>query len=80
MNKETALKDRQDIKKTLTVAGISFFVTAVLTLIFFALSEMSPFGKNALLYRDGEIQMVDLFCWYKDVLTGRSYIDYTLTK
>lgn len=80
MNKETALKDRQDIKKTLTVAGISFFITAVLTLIFFALSEMSPFGKNALLYRDGEIQMVDLFCWYKDVLTGRSSIDYTLTK
>ena len=80
MRRENSLKDSKGIKEALTIAGISFFVTAFLSLIFFALSEMAPFGKNALLYRDGEIQMVDLFCWYKDVLTGKSSIDYTLTK
>ena len=46
----------------------------------FVLLGFIPFGRDALLYKDGQQQMVDLYCWFKDVLSGRSSIDYTFTK
>ena len=64
----------------LLISGISFLSTVIIILIVFAIFGMAPFGNHGLLYRDGEIQMVDLFCWYKDVLTGKSSIAYTFTK
>ncbi len=64
----------------LLISGISFLSVVIIVLIVFATFGMAPFGDYGLLYRDGEIQMVDLFCWYKDVLTGKSSIAYTFTK
>lgn len=80
MNTISTGLNKKKILPYLLVSGISFAITAIIILVFFALSGIAPFGDNSLLFRDGEIQMMDLFCWYKDVLTGRSSIDYTFTK
>ena len=80
MRKENTLSAKRVSGETLKIALISFFATSVLLLIFFAMAGINPFGDRSLLYRDGEIQMLDLFCWYKNVLTGRSSVDYTLAK
>lgn len=55
-------------------------LTLFILLLSFILMGFAPFGDKALLYKDGQQQMVDLFCWYKDVLTGRSSLDYSFTK
>lgn len=87
MGKEKALKDLTALdKKTallkapVIVCLCSMLLTAFILLLSFILLGFAPFGNQALLYKDGQQQMVDLFCWYKDVLTGKSSIDYTFTK
>lgn len=75
-----SLINKAGLMPYLLVSGISFAVTVIIVLIVFAISGMAPFGCRSLLYRDGEIQMIDLFCWYKNVLAGKSSIDYTFTK
>ena len=67
-------------KAMLLTCLCSFTLTAVILLIAYLFLGFAPFGTQALLYRDGQQQMVDLFCWYKDVLTGNSSIAYTFTK
>ena len=80
MNRKNPIIKRQELMPYLLISGISFLSVMIIVLIVFAVFGMAPFGNNGLLYRDGEIQMVDLFCWYKDVLTGKSSISYTFTK
>ena len=80
MTGKLSLQKKAELKPYLLVSGISFAVTVIVTLIVFAIFGMAPFGNHSLLYRDGEIQMIDLFCWYKNVLSGKSSIDYTFTK
>lgn len=80
MTGKLSLQKKAELKPYLLVSGISFAVTVIITLIVFAIFGMAPFGNHSLLYRDGEIQMIDLFCWYKNVLSGKSSIDYTFTK
>ena len=80
MNGKSSLLKKANLMPYLWISGISFAVTAIVILIVFAIFGMAPFGPHSLLYRDGEIQMIDLFCWYKDVLSGKSSIDYTFTK
>lgn len=80
MTRKDPLLKRQELMPYLLISGISFLSTVVIVLIVFATFGMAPFGDHGLLYRDGEIQMVDLFCWYKDVLSGKSSIAYTFTK
>ena len=88
MGKELALKNLTSLGKdktalqkapVITCLG-SMLLTAFILLLSYILLGFAPFGDKALLYKDGQQQMVDLFCWYKDVLTGRSSIDYTFTK
>ncbi len=55
-------------------------VTLVAVIIDFILSGLAPFGDRSLTYSDGQFQMLDLLCWYKDVLAGRSSIDYSFGK
>ena len=80
MIRKTPLSYIGDHKTHLVTAGISFLATCVLICLVFAAGGFVPFGNKALLYNDGAIQMIDLFNWYKSVLTGNSSIDYTLTK
>ena len=80
MTRKDPLLKRHESMPYLLISGISFLSVVFIVLIVFAVFGMAPFGDHGLLYRDGEIQMVDLFCWYKDVLTGKSSITYTFTK
>ena len=80
MTGKNPLLKRQKSMPYLLISGISFLSVIIIVLIVFAVFGMAPFGRGGLLYRDGEIQMVDLFCWFKDVLTGKSSIGYTFTK
>ena len=80
MTGKLSLQKKAEIMPYLWVSGISFAVTVIILLFVFAIFGLAPFGNHSLLYRDGEIQMIDLFCWYKNVLSGKSSIDYTFTK
>ena len=80
MTRKDPLLKKHESMPYLLISGISFLSVVFIVLIVFAVFGMAPFGDHGLLYRDGEIQMVDLFCWYKDVLTGKSSITYTFTK
>ena len=78
-NRITALK-KTDSVSYLLIAGAAFLMTAVIVLAVYALYGIIPFGSNALLHRDGGLQMIDLFCWYKDVLAGKIPLNYSLAK
>ena len=82
MKELTALgKEKKAFNKAPVITCLcSVLITLFILLLSFILMGFAPFGDQALLYKDGQQQMVDLFCWYKDVLTGSSSIDYTFTK
>ena len=67
-------------KPLVTTCLLSMLLTAFVVLLSYILLGFAPFGEQALLYKDGQQQMIDLFCWYKDALSGKSSIDYTFTK
>ena len=75
MERKTSLK-----KESMIACVSSCVLTALILLLAFVLLGFIPLGKDALLYKDGQQQMVDLYCWFKDVLSGKSSIDYTFTK
>ena len=75
------LKRRKALEKAAVAACLcSWLSTALILLIDYVLIGFMPFGQDALLYKDGQQQMIDLYCWFKDVLSGRSSISYTFTK
>ena len=75
------IKDKKTIKKEYVFTCLcSVLVTAWIILIAYIMLGFAPFGDQAFLYKDGQQQMIDLFCWYKDVLSGKSSVDYTFTK
>ena len=62
--------------------AVSFFVTASVVLVAFALGSFAPFGTadNSLASMDGFIQYRDFFAWYKDLLAGNNDIAYSFSK
>lgn len=58
----------------------SLLSAIIIVFLFFAIGGFAPFGNYSLTYNDGEFQVLDLLCWFKDVLSGKSSIDYTFTK
>ena len=74
-NKKTAFN-----KPLIATCLFSVLATAFVVLLSFILLGFAPFGDRAFLYKDGQQQMIDLYCWYKDALAGKSSIDYTFTK
>lgn len=62
--------------------AVSFFVTASVVLVAFALGSFAPFGTadNSLASMDGFIQYLDFFAWYKDLLAGNNDIAYSFSK
>lgn len=74
-NKKTAFN-----KPLIATCLFSMLTTAFVVLLSFIVLGFAPFGDQAFLYKDGQQQMIDLYCWYKDALAGKSSIDYTFTK
>ena len=79
--KHVASKAKMTVDKSSVFTCIlSMLLTSVVILIAYVMLGFAPFGDRAFLYKDGQQQMIDLFCWLKDALTGKSSIDYTFTK
>lgn len=80
MDKLGLKRDDSSRKTRFFLCAASTLLTAVIVLCVFAIVGVAPFGENALIHNDGQIQMIDLFCWYKDVLTGKASINYSFSK
>ena len=71
-----ANKTNEGIKYSL----FCFIITATVLLLFFAFFKYAPFGNNSLAWTDANIQYLDLFAYFKDVLSGKNNISYTFGK
>ncbi|MBO4689128.1 MAG: YfhO family protein [Clostridiales bacterium] len=68
------------IKQKTAIYLIAAALTVGIIIPIFAILGLAPFGERALIYSDGQHQMVDLFAWYKDVLAGKASIDFSFSK
>lgn len=55
----------------------ALLIPIALVLLIFAVFGYAPFGGNALTVYDANIQYLDLFAYFKDVLSGENAIGYT---
>ncbi len=58
-------------------AGLAASIVAGILLVTYALCDLAPFGSYSLAYWDAEIQYLDFFAYFKDVLEGKNSIGYT---
>lgn len=61
-------------------AGIIFFIIVGLFVLIQAASGLYPFGSKTNLLWDEEIQYVDFFAYYRDVLLGKAKLGYSFSK
>ena len=60
---------------------IYLFITVFLIMLLsYKYYGFAPFGKNSLAWKDADIQYLDLFAYFKDVLSGKNSIGYTFSK
>lgn len=59
---------------------ISFGIVSLLMLLLFFYGDYAPFGDNSLTWEDGNIQYLDFFSYFKDVLSGENSLIYTFSK
>lgn len=71
------MKNRYNTAKT---AGLVFLVIVGLFIVIQAASSLYPFGEKSDLLWDEEIQYVDYFAFYRDVLLGKASIAYSFSK
>lgn len=57
----------------------AIFTSAILLMLFYT-QEFAPFGNNTLACMDANIQYLDFFAYFKDVLEGKNNISYTFGK
>ena len=55
-------------------------VTGLIMLIILYIGDYVPFGTNTMASIDADIQYLDFFAYFKDVLSGRNNISYTFSK
>lgn len=68
------MKKRYSTAKT---AGVVFLAIVGLFIVIQAASGLYPFGEKSNLLWDEEIQYVDYFAFYRDVLLGKASISYS---
>ncbi len=71
------MKKRYSTAKT---AGLVFLIIIGLFIVIQAASGLYPFGEKSNLLWDEEIQYVDYFAFYRDVLQGKASIAYSFSK
>ncbi|MCI6290401.1 MAG: YfhO family protein, partial [Clostridiales bacterium] len=68
---------RRDRIRIVALSGIlTFFILCLL----FYIKGIAPFGSVSLAVMDAQIQYLDFFSYFKDVLTGKNSIAYTFGK
>lgn len=58
----------------------SVLITGLLLCLLFYFTELAPFGNNTLAVMDAEIQYLDFFAYFKDLLVGKAEWTYTFGK
>lgn len=71
------MKKRYSTAKT---AGVVFLAIVGLFIVIQAASGLYPFGEKSNLLWDEEIQYVDYFAFYRDVLLGKASLSYSFSK
>lgn len=64
-------------KNSIKIYVISFFVTSLILLVAFILSQIYPFGDRSLLIWDARWQYIQFFSWLRKVLTGHGNLFYS---
>lgn len=64
----------------LLLYSAAFGIVFVLVWLFFYRCEYAPFGGYSAAWNDADIQYLDFFAYFKDVLSGANDIGYTFSK
>lgn len=64
----------------LLLYSTAFCTVFIILWLFFYLNSYAPFGENSMAWCDADIQYLDFFAYFKDVLAGRNNIGYTFSK
>ena len=67
-------------KRNLLALGIVFLSSIFLFILIQAGSGLYPFGSKSNMLWDQDIQYVDYFAYYRNVLLGKADIGYSFTK
>ena len=67
-------------RSTLFLYAAAFLLSALLFSLVLALSGITPFGQKSLAVVDANIQYVDFFAYFKDVLAGDNSAFYSFSK
>ena len=65
--------------KILINSTISFMFVFAMLFILLIIEKYAPFGNNSFAWMDANIQYMDFFSYFKDVLEGKNSIFYTLS-
>lgn len=66
-------------KKRFLLCSISFLMTFVCIFILYACLKVVPFGEKTLAWADADIQYLDFFSYFRDVLLGKNSIKYSMS-
>ena len=80
MRQRSKITGFQNKYSNLLLYGTTFCSVFLLLWLFFYLNSYAPFGENSMAWSDADIQYLDFFAYFKDVLTGRNDIGYTFSK
>lgn len=68
------------LKDEIKVILISGLLTFILLNILFYIRDLAPYGNKSLAIYDANVQYIDLFSYYKDVLFGKNSFLYSFSK
>ena len=71
------MKERRREWVLILIAGL---VTAGIMFLLLLSQGYAPFGNNTLAWRDADIQYLDFYAYYKDVLEGHNNLSYSFSK
>ena len=66
--------------KKILLAALSAFGTMIIMLILLYVKQYAPFGNNTLAWMDADIQYLDFYSYYQDVLEGKNSLLYSFGK
>lgn len=66
-------------KKRLILCAFSFAITFLAMYLLYFVLHVAPFGNRALAWEDADIQYLDFFSYFRDVLFGKNKISYSMT-
>ena len=73
------VNDRMNKMRPWIMLIAPFFITAGILVSFFVMEGFAPFGEKSLAISDAQIQYMDYFAYFRDVLTGRNDIGYSFS-